>query len=151
MTAQITPLYNQTPLALPERPATIIPIHVETDPVTAKPNLLDIARTRLETFLDHEGSSLARLFSLLDLPGAEVDIEALNALLKEHQDPEQVLMAAEELLDRLVEDLAEIPLHAEIQRRMRAGEEDVRDLDAMVRWLGARVEEIRNLLRRALV
>ena len=151
MTAPINTLHNDSPATADGRTATIIPFHVAADPGSAEPDLAGLAVARLEAFLEEEGPGLSRLFSLLDLTGAEVEVDALHALLREAGDSRQALASAEMRLDRIVGDLAEISPRAEIQRPMRAGEASaVRHLDAMVRWLGARSEEMLRLVRRGL-
>lgn len=134
-----------------EKTAAILPFHGRATPDRAEPDAAALALARLQAFLEEEGASLVRACSLLDLTGAEADVAALRALLSDPDATRSALAASAALLERIVEDLAGIPTHAEIQRPLRAGEAAVvRDLDARVRWLGARTEEMLSLLRSGL-
>lgn len=128
--------------------STGLPVHL---PAAAPEIGADVAArgmARLDAFLLEEGPGLARLLSRLDLSGGQADLRALGALMREPMNPEAALATAAGCLDRLVEDLAEVSLHAEGRGLVRAGEvASLPELDEMVRWLGARTQEMRDLAR----
>lgn len=109
------------------------------------------ALARLAAYLEAEGPTLARVLSLLDLRGGLTDLEALQTL---HVEPglEAVALADAALhLDALLDDLAEVPTRAQPQIPMGVADRAlVRDLDAAVRWLGARTQDVREVVRHAL-
>ena len=132
--------------------ATIIPVHVAMPIPGGRPaDLAALALSKLGTFLTNEGPGLARVLHLLDLPGAEADLQALRALLVAPKGTRQALVEAERLLDRLVEALAEVSARAEIQRLIPQVDQSLaREIDAAIRWFGARTQDMLELVRHVL-
>ncbi len=110
-----------------------------------------LALGRLGAYLHDEGPSLARIARLLDLPSVQADLAAHYNLHVEPTLEAFALVDATLHLDEILEALAEVPTRAEIQRHLLDAEHRLaRDVDAGVRWLGARTEEILLVIRRAL-
>ena len=151
MTTHINSKLDGYPAASAAGTTAIVPIHVAEASNTDGPDCAALAVSRLKAFVAAEGPSLKRLLSLIGLTNAQVDLNALRKLLVRPADRRRALKRAERLLDLLVEDLAEIPVGVETQRPLLPGEEAiVRDLDAWVRWHGARAQEMRSLVRHTL-
>jgi hypothetical protein len=114
-------------------------------------DLTALALAKLGTFLTNEGPGLARVLHLLDNPGAETDLQALRALLVAPMGTRQALVEAERLLDRLVEALAEVSVRADIQRLIPQTDQNLaREIDAAIRWFGARTQDMLELVRHVL-
>lgn len=114
-------------------------------------DLAALALAKLDIFLTSEGPGLARVFHLLDLSGAEADLQALRALVVAPKGTRQALVEAERLLDRLIEALGEVSARAEIQRLIPQADQSLaREIDAAIRWFGARTQDMLELVRHVL-
>lgn len=112
------------------------------------PSCLDLALTRLGAWIDAEIGSLEDLLDISGYEGAIDDIEALYRLHldadADRRDIERLLRRALPPLERLHDQVQTIPPEASLVGQAPS------DFDAWVRWSGARLEDIRETLRRAL-
>lgn len=109
-----------------------------------------LALDRLGVYLESEGSSLADLLDLFALSGERFDLAALRDLHIEPGGEKPALEEAARHLERLLEALRTIPHDAPASNPTGAQAGFVRELDARLRWLGARTEDMLAVLKRAL-
>lgn len=109
-----------------------------------------LALDRLGVYLEPEGSSLADLLDLFGLSAGQSDLAALRDLHVEAGGERAALAEAAMHLGRLLEDLRSIPCDAPESCPTEAQVGLMRELDARIRWLGARTEDVLATLKRAL-
>lgn len=129
-------------------PNLILATHV----AAVSPARADLAFARLGALVEDEGQALAAIGRLCGRPQIAPLLAKLETL---HRDPggddSPVIAEAVRLLEDLRDTLASIPTRAEITGRIL--EEDrprIRDLDAAIRYSGARVEDHLIAMRRLL-
>ena len=125
---------------------SILPIHFGSSVHWA--DCLVLALMRLSFYLDTEMDVLAQALEVADRPHAARALEALSAL---HLEPESsdrdirdLLESARDTLGEVLSDVQTIPVDAMICAP------GIEDFDAMVRWSGARLQDILATLNWAL-
>lgn len=165
MTAHISPLQPSAPAAkpgmatasLPYAPfqSSIIALHVggafDDDHDGRALHDQAVALDRLGAYLADEGPSLERVLRLFGLVSGQADLAALLELHVEPHHETEALREAAVRLERLLEDLAQTPNRADVFGLVPPAELSVmRELDAGIRWLGARTQDILSVVERAL-
>lgn len=116
-------------------------------PAQTGETLLHTALARLGAYLDTESGSLETLLELTGRETAGPDIQALHALhlgpYATAADVHQLLKCAQTSLLRLLDVMQTIPPHASFERAPS-------DIDAWIRWSGARLQDICTTLSRAI-
>lgn len=93
---------------------------------------------------------LARVASILDRPALKAHVAALEAL---HAEPKpngeaEALIEVARRLELMREELASLPVRAKpVELRLAGDPESPGDLDAAVRWLGARTTDMLSTIR----
>jgi hypothetical protein len=100
-----------------------------------------LALDALGDYLEEEGPRLERMMRLPDGPGALADLAALQNLHTDIGEEAEGLAAAAELLERLLDDLAETPMRDALPMLILAAHLHLaRQFDGAVCWVGAHTE-----------
>jgi hypothetical protein len=118
----------------------ILSIHVDREPTVDK---LDLAFARLGGFLDAETETLDALGEALSLPTVGQSVRALQILHRGGGDPDaKVIATAIRHLSDLRDELLVVPNGASVMTpQALQGVFAIKDVDAAVRFIGARIDD----------
>lgn len=110
-----------------------------------------LALDRLGAFIEAEAPSLRIAVCAFDIPGAEADLAALEMLDIPSAGEDAALREAVVRMERLLSALTAVPCDvSQVALSRDVGSAIRRDLDARVRWLGARTEDTLLALKAAI-
>lgn len=111
-------------------------------------DLADLFCARLGAFLDEEASRLQQLSRLLELPKIPRLLATLGNLHRGPRYPDRAVLAeTDAVLAELLDVMRGVPFDAAPTGPVLPGDESLlREIDAAIRWCGARVEEQRQAI-----